>query len=299
MHRLYKPLGRFTRPRSLHQQFRQQRHHRQRKHQREQHRSRQRQRESGEEFPHRALKKSQREENHHGSERGADDGTYQFLRAFFGRQCGVFSAPQMAVDVFHHHHRIIDHQADGDGQPSQRHQIERAAEQADKKECRYHGQRQARRRHQGDSPIPQESKQNHHRQKPADQDSVADARHGLPYEFRQVVHRGNVQRGWNQIFAAISDLLHLLGNLVDVATDLACHVDQRRRPAVAGDQCSAVGGAFADQRNVAQPHRAGSLGADHRVADIVQALELRVRQRQILLIVFIQPPHAGHLVARP
>ena len=205
----------------------------------------------------------------------------------------------MAVDVFHHHHRIIDHQADGDGQTSQRHQIERAAKQADKKECRYHGQRQARRRHQGDSPIAQESKQNHHRQNPADQDSVADTRHGLPYEFRQVVHRGNVQRGWNQIFAAISDLLHLLGNLVDVATDLACHVDQRRRPAVAGDQCSAVGGAFADQRNVAQSHRAGSLGADHRVADIVQVLELRIRQRQILLIVFIQPPHAGYLVARP
>ena len=83
----------------------------------------------------------------------------------------------VAIDVLNHHHRIINHQPDGDGQTAQRHQIQCSAEDFDEKECGDHGERQTYGGDDSNPCLPEENKQNHDCQEAANQDGIANAAH--------------------------------------------------------------------------------------------------------------------------
>ncbi len=136
--------------------FCQQRNQRQRVHQRQQDRRDQSERERGEEISDNAFEQAQREKDY---DRGQSRTYYrpdQFAGANLSRGFDVFSRAQMAVNVFHDDDGIVNHQADGDGQSPERHQVQRAAQYLYEKECRHDGQRQAHRRHDGDAGMMQE-----------------------------------------------------------------------------------------------------------------------------------------------
>ena len=80
------------------------------------------------------------------------------------RQALVTGIRQLPVDVFHHHHRGVDHHADGDGQAAQGHQIGSETELIHHEE-RHERRHDERRRHdQGAPSIAQEHEQHDHHQ---------------------------------------------------------------------------------------------------------------------------------------
>ena len=95
-----------------------------------------------------------------------------------------------AMNVLDHHHRIVDDQADGDGEAAHRHQVDGAAEEPHEDEGRDHGERQRDRGDQRQPPVAQEDEQHDDREQAADQDRVAHAGDRVADELGEVVDLG-------------------------------------------------------------------------------------------------------------
>src|SRR5712692_9485304 len=96
----------------------------------------------------------------------------------------------MPVDVFHHHHRGVDHHADGDGQAAQRHQIGSEIESIHHKE-RHERRHDERRRHdQGAPGIAQEHEEHDHHQENTLAQRLIDGRQRGGDQFDTIV-KGN------------------------------------------------------------------------------------------------------------
>ena len=100
-----------------------------------------RERQRAEELPDDAREQAQRREHDHGRQRRADDRRVELAQSR-RRPRAADPSCDAAVDVLHHDHRVVDHQADGDRQAAHRHQVDRLAEQPHEEKGGEHGERQ-------------------------------------------------------------------------------------------------------------------------------------------------------------
>ena len=119
-----------------------------------------------------ARQQAERREHDDRRQRRADDRRDQLARPRRSTLAAAFS--RAPVDVLHHDHRIVDDEADGDGQAAHRHQVDRPAEQPHEDERRDHGERQRDGGDQRQPPVAQEDQQDDDGEQAADQDGVAD-----------------------------------------------------------------------------------------------------------------------------
>ena len=156
------------------------------------------------------------------------------------------------MNVLHHHHRIVDHQADGDGEAAHRHQVDRSAEQAQEHERRNHRHRQRDRGDQRQPEVAQEDDQHDDREKAADENRVAHVGDRGGDELGEVVDLGDRESGGQRVREVAERLLDAGLQVEDVRADLLGDADRHRVAAVAGDEQRAIGRAgarpFRDRR---------------------------------------------------
>ena len=105
----------------------------------------------------------------------------------------------MHHDVFHHHNGIVNHQAHCGRQTAQGHQIETLAQPAQHDQRDGNSSRNHQARHNRTAPVPQEQHQDNRRQHEADENRIAHACYGFPYQLRLIVeglqfHAGRQRR---------------------------------------------------------------------------------------------------------
>ena len=100
-----------------------------------------------------------------------------------------------AMNVLDDDHRIVDHEADGDGQAAERHQVDRPAEQPHEDERRNDRHRQRDRGNHRQPPVAKEDEQDDDREEAADEDGVADAGDRFLDELGEVVDPADPDAG--------------------------------------------------------------------------------------------------------
>ena len=89
---------------------------------------------------------------------------------------------EMAEDMFHHYHRTIDHHADSDRQPSERHQIGRDTPLGHGHQCQTDGDRHRDQHQKAGTQIPEEQHQYNEDQDKGLQQGLADRFDGLVHQ---------------------------------------------------------------------------------------------------------------------
>ena len=130
-------------------------------------------RERLEELSRHAGEQAERDKHDHRRQRGADE---RFGDLRHRAQHGLAAFTRSSMDVLHDHHRIVDDEADGDGKPAERHQVDRSAEEPHERECGDDGHRQRHGRNEGEPPIAQEHEEDRDREQASNQNGVSHAR---------------------------------------------------------------------------------------------------------------------------
>ncbi|MPL75498.1 hypothetical protein SDC9_21322 [bioreactor metagenome] len=181
----------------------------------------------------------------------------------------------MAVDVLHHHDRIVDHKADRQHHGQQREQVDRIAK------------RQQHRHHADERERDGDDRHQHRAQRAEEeQDHHDDDRHGLADGLEHLVDRGRDLLG-----RVIDELdLHPVGQRVVDRRQLVAHRlrgvervrrGRRREPdegaltAGEGDDLARVVRGELNPRHVAQPHHLVAGGADRQRAEGLGRLQRR------------------------
>ena len=135
---------------------------RQRDEARHQHRGRHRHGEFAEQAADDAGHEQERDE--HGDQRNRDryDGEADLAGALDGRLERAIALFEVAHDVFDHHDRVVDHEADRDGEPHEREIVEAVAERVHHAEGCDQRQRHHDARDHGRPEIAQEQEDDHH-----------------------------------------------------------------------------------------------------------------------------------------
>ena len=168
------------------------------------------QRQRAEHLAFNALQRHQRQEHQNNDGDTKDGGRSHFHR---GRQhsanaltARIASLPQLVEDVFNHHHGRIHHQANGDGQPSQRHQVGRDAVLVHHDEGRERRNDQRRHNDQAGAHIAQEDKQHDHHQEDAFNQHLAHGPQSRIHQIGTVVVRNDLQAAGQHALGV--DLVH-------------------------------------------------------------------------------------------
>src|SRR5208282_2913720 len=254
--------------------------------------------ERGKEIADHAGEQPEREKDDHGGERRAQHRPEKLSSANLGGAHRRLAQTEMPIDVFQYDHRIVNYQADGDRQPAERHQVQRATAQVHDEKGTDHGDRKRHGSNQSGFQLAQEDEQDDHGQKRADQDGVADAAHRFLDKFREVVDESQLQSGWDGGAGMACNFADLAGDVQYVASDLPRDVDKRGRLAVAGDQDAPVLGALADLGEVAEANGHAVFYGHHGVADLIEAGEQSRRDDEELRVILVQAADGGHAVGR-
>ncbi len=193
-----------------------------------------------------------------------------------------------------HHHRIIDHQADGCGHAAERHHVETHPEQGE----RNAGRRQHRWQHQGDdqheTQTAQEDEQHHARQQGAEQYRVPHAAGGRRDQLRLIVegHDANIVRGLG--LEGRDPASNLLDETHAVGVRRLANVEQDRILPLGCDPGPLRGLPNHHFGDVVEFDHAAGAGLDHGPADVVDARQLIVGQDQIQTVAVFQTTGGHH-----
>src|SRR5947207_12836871 len=105
-----------------------------------------------------------------------------------------------------------------------------------------------------------------------------------------------MQRRRDHVLRMQSQVLDLIGDTDDVAANLPRDIDHGSRATIARNQRSPIRSSFADSRNFSQPDWALRIVPDNCVPDILDALALRIRQDEVLLIIAVLTSDTGNVV---
>jgi hypothetical protein len=202
---------------------RQQRHHGDREEQRENDRDRQADRQRTKELAGHAGQQAERREHHHRGQGRTDQRRHQLRHRALRR---FRSFVRAAMDVLHHHHGVVDDQADRDREAAHRHLIDRAAEDPHEDEGGDDRQRQRQRGDGGQAHVAQEDDEDDDGEEPADQDRVAHAGDGVADELGEVVDLGDGDAGRESLFQIGQRRVHALLHRQDVGADLLRNADR-------------------------------------------------------------------------
>ena len=155
----------------------------------------QRQAQRLEELADHAAHERQGQEDQDRRERRADDRAADLLAGPVHGRVARLSLGQVPRDVLDHDHGVVDDQADGHGQPAQRHQVQRVAGQVEEDEADDQAQGDGQRGDQRGPEALEEQQQDDHAEQAADDDGVADVGDGGADEEPLVVDRADRDAG--------------------------------------------------------------------------------------------------------
>ena len=259
-----RPALRSARSIGLEEQRAQHRRGGERNHQRHQDRDRQRDGELAEQPAENAAHQQDRQEHHDQRQADRKHGEADLARAAKRRLQARHAFFHVAGDVFHHHDRVVDHEAGGDGQRHQRENVEAVAEQihhAEGAEDRY---RHRDARDDGGADLAQEQKHHdgdqHHRQHQRQFGVVQrGADRGAAIDGDTDVHVGRHGR-----FQMRQLRLHGVDGLDDVGVRLTVEDDQNRRLAVGHAEIAIVLNGVGDLGDVGEADRRAVAIGDHQ-----------------------------------
>ena len=243
------------------------------------------------------FEREDRQENHHDDEDGENQRLQHLgagLRHDSAPVCTRFGLAQTPVGVLHHDHRPVDHHADGDGDPAQRHQIGRNVEQTHRDQREPDREGDGRHHDQTRPPAAQEGEQDNRNQQGA-----------LPERRRHGRDRGTDQFGLVVIGYRLDALGQGLVDAVQPVVDAADHFigirpDQlEHQPgndlALAVHRGEALAGCAADfdPGDIPNAHRHAIDDLDDDIAQIVLALGQADGPHCILLGVLDQELRPG------
>ena len=205
---------------------------------------------------------------------------------------------EMLVRVLDHHDRRVDHRADRDRDPAERHQVRVHALVAHHDERGQHAERQRQDRDERAAQVEQE-----HRADDADDHELLDqlvlqVAHRARDQLRAIVGRDDLDAGRQRTLQVGELRLHRIDRGQRVLArahhdDAACHLAlpvQLRDPAPHRR-------ADLDARDVAEQHRrAGVVRAQHHVPEIVERAQVAGRAHHVLRLGQLDDRTAGRLV---
>src|SRR5208282_3913587 len=244
-------------------------HGRQRQRDQRRHRDRggDRQGEFAEQAPDDAAHQQQRNEDRDEGQADREDGEADLARALERGIHRRLAVLDMAMDIFHHDDRVIDHEPDRDGQRHQREIVEAEIEQVHG--CERAEQRQ-RHRHGGNERRPeiaQEQQYHQHYQHDRQHQREFHVLHGGADGGGAAELHTDVDRRRNPRRQAGQQLLHLVDDLDDVGARLLEDSQENAALAVlvAGD--GAVGFGVDRLADIADPDRAAIAVGEHDVVE--------------------------------
>jgi hypothetical protein len=166
------------------------RHHRydrDRERERQQDRDSETRRERTKELADDAGQQAERHEDDHRRQRRAHQRCHQLLHRVGD---GLVSFRRPPVDVLNHHHGIVNDQADGDGESTHRHQVDRTVEEPQEHERRDDRERQRRCGNQRQPDVAEEQNQDYHGEDAADENGVAHVGDCSADELGEVIDLG-------------------------------------------------------------------------------------------------------------
>ena len=181
--------------------------------------------------------------------------------------------PQPVVNVFNHHHGGVHHQANGNGQTAQRHEVGRDAIAVHQNEGGQWRDDERGHHNQTRAHIAQKDKQHHNDQKDAFNQHLGHGPQRRVDQLSAIVVRHNFQAIGQHVFVVdlIDPLLHTRDNFFGIAAAHHEH-DARNTFGVAAldDGALAHFAANLNLRYISHKHRHTGLFFDHDVANVFQ-----------------------------
>ena len=139
---------------------------------RDKHRNGERHRQRSEELPDDTFQQAQRREHDDRGDGRCRHGPEQLLHGIRNRLRPVSREAEMSDDILGDHHRIVDHQTNGNRERAKCHQIERLAEQRHQPDGDGEGERNDRRADGCHAPVAQEKQQHEYGERGTDQHRI-------------------------------------------------------------------------------------------------------------------------------
>ena len=242
----------------------------------------------------------QRQEHQDDDDDAKDGGRGHFLRGIQDQtQAGAATGAglsQAVKHVLHHHHRGVHHQANGNGQPPQGHQVGRDAIAVHQNEGGQRRNHQGGHHNQAGAHIAQEDKQHDDHQENALDQHFAHGPQRRVDQLGAVVVRHDLQAAGQHALGV--DFVHPLfdarHHFLGIATAHHQH-DARDRLGVAALDDGALAHLMAqgDVGQILDIHRRAVLLAHHDVANVFQAADQAHAANQVLLGALGQDATAG------
>ena len=202
----------------------------------------------------------------------------------------------MAVPVLDHDDGVVEHEADGGGDPTQRHQVERHPGGVEHKARDRHRRGDDGGGDQGRAEVRDEDEDRADGEHEAQQDGVPHAPDGGAHEIRLVVEDRERVLGMRP-FELAEALADPVGDRDRVALGLAGHADQHRRLPVRGSSNEVFPDGGLDLRDVAEPDRHAVIVGDHDVLERPRlgAMALHDREDELIAVANLAPggDHVG------
>ncbi len=204
-----------------------------------------------------AFEQHQRQEHHDRRNRRTNHRGHQLADAAINRIAPAFrrATSHVPLDVFDHHHGIVNYQTNGHRDAAQAHQVESLPEQAHEKESDDDGQRNRGRGDNRDANMAEKCEQDDHRQQSANQNRIAYVGDRVADKRRLIVNALDLYAARQRRLQIRDGLIDFVGDVYGVAADLARHADQRRRHPVAGEHAGAIFRAVLHFSHVADMNR--------------------------------------------
>ena len=250
-----------------------------------------------EEHPLDAVDERQRDEHHHGCQGRADQRPGDLFGRPPDRLDGGEAGGDVGGDALDDHDGVVDHEADGGGDPAERHQVEAHAEQLhrhqrgqDRDRDDHHGDGRGAERGQPALAALQEADHDGDRQEQPEQDALPHAADRLADQEGLVVEHGHPHVG-RQLLTQLDDsFFNAVGDADRAAVVLAADVQQ--------DGPLPVGGDDVELRLLTRHHFGHVLDADgaalglcdHDVADVGCRFRPGVYHREVKLAILVPKP---------
>ncbi len=195
------------------------------------------------------------------------------LRAVERRRHHVLAHLHVAHDVFEHHDRVIDDEADRERDRHQRQIVERVVERPHHRERPddRHRQRQARDDRRGQ--IAQEQEDHHHDQKDGEQQRVLHVVDRRANRLGMIAQRVDMERGGHFRAKCGNQAHHVVDDFDGVGARLTLHREHHRALAVRPSRGLVVLHAVEHAPDILEPHRRSVL-----ISDDQRAIRRRVGQ---------------------
>ena len=208
-----------------------------------------------------------RDEHRDDREGGREDGEPDLVGAFFRGAMVILPHRDMADDVLAHDDRIVDQQADREGEREQRHGVEREPEHPHREEARDDRHREGETGDHGGAPRVQEQVDDHHGEERAEHEGELDVGERIADLARVVADDLERDVGRELSHQVVDDDADLVGHFDRVGAGDLEHLERERGVIAHQRGAAPLGGAVDHLAHVADADRGAVADDDGDVAE--------------------------------